>query len=345
VSNSGKLQKQISLADKTTLRVGGAATNYLEIHDNSDLVSATNYLATVGGDHFILGGGSNVLVADAGVEGLVLKICLLGREVRVVEDYALVTVAAGEMLDDVVVFTVAQGFGGLENLSAIPGTVGATPVQNVGAYGVEVSNVIESVTVWDLRTGARRTLAGAECDFAYRDSLFKKEAGKDLLVTAVTFRLQTKPSLKTDYADIKKYLSENNISNPSIYDIREAVVKIRAGKFPVWGGELGTAGSFFKNPIVTTAAAKGLRARYEDLPVYPADENYRKISLAFVLDKVLGLKGYRVGNVALFEKQPLILVTYQNATALEVNNFVSDITEKVFRETGIKIEREVREWY
>ncbi len=334
------------LSDLTSLRLGGVASEFFTVAEREDLLSATKFIKERKLTWRVLGGGTNVLVADAGFPGMVLHMSLQGIDSQEKGDKIILTAAAGENLDDLVAYTVEQGWGGMESLSSIPGTVGATPVQNVGAYGVEVADLIVEVEVWDFANEVFRILTNADCQFAYRDSVFKHPEGSDLVVTAVTFALDAQPHINLQYQDLQRYFANQpDDQELTLVDVRRAVQEIRRGKFPPLDGEVGTAGSFFKNPLISPKVAANLVEKYPGLPVYPDSATGQcKISLAYLLDKVLGLKGYREGQVALYEQQPLILVTYPGATTTEVESFAKSITAKVAAATGVVIEREVRSW-
>jgi UDP-N-acetylmuramate dehydrogenase len=236
--------------------------------------------------------------------------------------------------------TVSRGLSGLENLSDIPGVVGASPVQNIGAYGVEVKDVIESVEVLDMRTRGLRTLAPEECAFGYRDSIFKHDEGKPFIVTNVSFSLSPVFHPNIAYKDLTEYFATRAAPSSS-REVRDAVCTVRAAKFPDLS-VLGTAGSFFKNPVLSTEVKEALAAKYPDIPSFPAAPGWYKVPLAWILDHVLHVNGFRSGNVSLFEKQPLVLVAHTGATAREIDDFARDIEKKVFDATHIEIEREVQ---
>ncbi len=332
-----EIKERVSLKDKTTLAVGGEALHYIEVATLPDLAEAVSFAQKAALPLFVLGGGSNVLVSDAGFAGLVLKMQLKGRRYEEKGDKVIATFAAGEVLDEVVAETVKKGWWGLENLSAIPGTVGATPIQNVGAYGVEISDLLTTVEVYDCVAKAPVTLSNEQCRFGYRDSIFKQAEGKKYIITSVTFCLSKTANPKLQYADLAKRFA---IAPPSPSLIRQAVIEIRSAKFPDWH-VVGTAGSFFKNPIIKKSAAAELAEKFPDLPIYEVDEDQSKVSLGFVLDKICHLKGYTVNHVGLYEAQALVLVASRGATATEVLEFSKNVSEKVFEATNILIEREV----
>lgn len=289
---------------------------------------------------FILGGGSNLLVSDAGFPGVVIRVRIKGVHAERQGDCVVLRAGAGETWDAFVAYCVAHGYWGLENLSLIPGTVGAAPVQNIGAYGREVREVIESVVVFDPLSAAERTLTNAACLFGYRDSVFKHGDAKQLIVTGVSFKLSLTPRPELAYKDLATRFSAPGAASPSLAEIRDTVIAIRTAKFPDLS-RTGTAGSFWKNPVVTIATLESLRARFPEMPSYPVDATHAKIPLAWILDVVLKAKGYAKGNVALFHQQPLVLVAGRGATCREVTAFADEIETRVAEQTGIVIEKEV----
>lgn len=333
-----ELKPLVPLSTLTTLRVGGRAHQVAFIHRVGDLKQALEHARAHMLPWFVLGGGSNTLFLDEGYPGIVLKIELRGIRENLLRTKVLLEVAAGESFDEVVRYAVARGWYGLENLSFIPGTVGAAPIQNIGAYGAEVGDRIAWVDVYDINSGGLRRLTQAECAFSYRDSVFKHPAGADFIVVRVCFELATEGSFNTSYQDVAAFFAGN--VPRSLGDVREAIGKIRSGKFPDMR-HCGTAGSFFKNPILARALGEKLQATYPHLPLYRVNDREVKCSLAWILDHVLGLKGVRVGHVGTFATQPLVLVTFDGATTTELNYFASNIADAVKRETNIEIEREV----
>ena len=331
------VRTNVALGPLTTLKTGGTASYYQEITTVSELEKAVVYAHEAQLPFCVLGGGSNMLVSDEGYKGMVLHMKLLGRTYsEVTNDMCTLTVSAGEVFDEVIKDTVDKGLWGLENLSHIPGTVGATPVQNVGAYGVEVSDCIMHVTVFDTDTNKIFDLQKSECSFAYRHSIFKEK--NNFVIVSVTFALSVKSNPKISYADIAARVSAT--ATPVM--IREAIISIRSEKFPDWNN-VGTAGSFFKNPIITAGEAQSLLAKYPDIPTYLAADGMVKVSLGYILDKLCGLKGFAVGPVRLYEKQALVLVAERGATTTDIKNFKNIISEKVFQKTFIKIFQEVTE--
>jgi UDP-N-acetylmuramate dehydrogenase len=252
-------------------------------------------------------------------------------------DTVRVTVGAGVMWEELVTSVADRGLWGLENLAGIPGTMGAAPVQNIGAYGAEFSTVCTQVSGINMHTGERFTFATDECAFGYRDSIFKHH--KELVITEVVIVLHTQSAPKLGYSDLAR-LSHEGVSLTTPTEINSAVRAVRALKFPDLSLQ-GTAGSFFKNPIISNERFAELSSKYGAIPSFPAKDGI-KIPLAYILDHILGLKGTRVGHVSLFGNQPLVLVTDEGATAHDVDEFAQAIEKKVFDATGIKIQREVQ---
>lgn len=334
-----RFEERISLAPHTTFRIGGTSRYFCEPVTDAEVREALSFATGKGIPFLVLGGGSNMLVGDGEFPGLVIKMNLRGIRESVSGDTVELEVGAGESWDELVEFCVAKGYWGMENLSLIPGTVGASPVQNIGAYGVEVKDLIVSVSVIDSHTGEGRVLSNVDCAFAYRDSIFKSIAGRHLIITSVTFGLSTRPRPNISYKDLTEYFAGKGVSEPSLRDIREATIAVRRSKFPDLN-QFGTAGSFWKNPIISANDFARLKASYPLIPSYPAGERV-KVPLAWILDNVCGLKGYAQGRVCLFKNQPLVLTVEFGAAAEEVKAFAASIEAVVREKTGITIEREV----
>ncbi len=330
------LQSRIPLAPLTTLKCGGSAEYFAEVDSIEALEGALAFAEEKNLTVTILGGGSNVLVNDAGVRGLVIRPMFTSILYRTEGTDVYVESGAGVTLDALVADTVAKQLWGIENLSGIPGSVGAVPIQNVGAYGVEAKDVVHEVTVYNRDTKHAEKLSTVECAFAYRHSFFKTEAGKRYVVMSVTFKLSTLPHPRISYRDLKEYFKEDTA--PSLEAIRTAVVAIRDGKFPDWH-TVGTAGSFFKNPIISREVYEALQLKFPLVPGF-AEAGGVKVPLGWILDHVLNVKGYREGNVGLYEKQALVLVKYGNASSDEVLDFAEHIRERVFVATGVHVEFE-----
>ncbi|MDE1875177.1 MAG: FAD-binding protein, partial [Patescibacteria group bacterium] len=262
-----KVLENIPLAGLTTFRVGGSARYFSTVKSEDDIITALAFARERNAPIFILGGGSNIVVPDGGFPGLVIKMELSGMSFQDKgEGKFRAVVAAGEGWDAFVAETVRRGLWGLENLSHIPGTVGAAPVQNIGAYGVEVGGAIISVRALDRETGAAREFSNEECRFGYRDSFFKTAFGKRWIITSVTFDLNPAPQPNVSYKDLAEHFAGRA---PSQAEIRDAVIAIRKNKFPDLS-ETGTAGSFWKNPIIPQSRFAELSERYPGMPSFPA---------------------------------------------------------------------------
>jgi len=333
-----EIQKNVRLSAHTTLQVGGVADYFVVVKTVEEVRVALRFAAQTATPPLILGGGSNLLVSDAGYRGLVIQNRITSKHYEVLDNKVLLTVGAGEMLDEIVAETTQKGYWGLENLSAIPGTIGATPVQNVGAYGVEVSSLITSVEAINSVTKTEKTFTVKECEFGYRDSYFKTSVGRDWVITQVTFMLSVKPNPQLAYGSLQTIAEQKELT-PAV--VREAICEIRAGKFPNWH-VIGTAGSFFKNPIIPLAEYEELKKQYPDIVAYVSDDKNIKVSLGWILDHVCQLRGYCRDGVCLYEQQALVLVNLDAADAKTIDDFANHVADLVFQKTKIKIEREVR---
>lgn len=332
------IQEGVSLAPYTTFKIGGLARYFSVARSPEDVKGLFAFARENGLKVFVLGGGSNILVSDKGFDGLVIKMEMKGATFEKGETYARVIAWAGENWDDLVAKTVEWGVWGLENLSLIPGTVGASPVQNIGAYGREVMDVIESVRVFDPSAGEERVMKGSECGFSYRDSIFKKPEFKRLVILSVTFSLPLERSANISYKDLAEYFKGK--AEPSQAEIRDAVIAIRTAKFPDLA-TTGTAGSFWKNPIIRNEHYEGLVKHFPLMPHFRVSEDAVKVPLAWILDNVCALKGYKKGNAGLYIKQPLVLVAHLGASFREVQELEKHVAKAVFDKTGIEIQREV----
>lgn len=329
-------QHHISLQPFNTFGIAASARRYTELADLAQLPALLEQLTS---PVLWLGGGSNLLLRGD-YPGTVVRVMLKG--IRLLSDDAdgvTIEAAAGENWHDFVCHTLQQGWCGLENLSLIPGTVGASPIQNIGAYGVEVKDSITEVICADLANAGRSvTLSNADCRFAYRDSIFKQHSGR-YLVTAVRFRLSRHVSGKTGYGDIAQQLQSMGISGtPSAQDISRAVIAIRQSKLPD-PAVLGNAGSFFKNPIIPRQQADALLAQFPTLPHYPAGEGHVKLAAGWLIDQA-GLKGYRDGDAGVHAKQALVLVNYGHASGNDIAALAEKIRATVLARYGVTLEAE-----
>lgn len=325
--------EQISLAQFTTMRVGGSARYFVRVKNTEELFEAILFATDKKIPIFILGGGSNILVSENGFPGLVIKIEFNG----LTYETNRVTAGAGVSWDDVVRDVVSRNLWGIENLSLIPGTVGGAAVQNIGAYGVEARETISSVEAFDIEKMKIKTFLRDECEFGYRQSIFKKN--KNLIVTQVTFNLAQNGTPRIDYEDVKKYFDERGGATPSLLEIREAIVAIRTVKMPTH--PLGTAGSFFKNPVVDISQYEALKIKFPEIKTYMQDNDRVKLSAAWLIDHVGKWKGFRRGDAGVHERQALILVNYGTASADEMLSLAREMKEDIKEKTGVTLEEEV----
>ncbi len=327
------IQEHIALKELTTLKIGGTARYFVAVASRDELKEALMFAQTKNLPSFVLGGGSNLLVAEGEIKAVIIKNEIKGVEWKEEGESVLVTAGAGESWDALVAAAVARGLWGIENLSGIPGTVGAAPVQNIGAYGTELADTLE----WVETLSARLSLA--ECRFGYRGSIFKETEGKHHIITRVALRLQKDGAPNFVYKDVAKYFGDAK-TTPTLAEIRRGVLEIRSQKFPDLK-EFGTAGSFFKNPIISRTQFDELKKKYPEMPGFPLGEEM-KIPLAWVLDNLCGLKGLRKGAVGLFPNQPIVLVNFGGANANEIRAFAEEIARCVKNKTDIKVEWEVQ---
>ena len=337
------IKQDVNLLKFNTFGLPSVAERYLPL-TGIDQLNSTEFKQA---PSLVLGGGSNLLLQEK-VPGLTVHMLFGG-----VEELGEVAGAkqngkgndvylrAGGGVDwnQLVRYTLDQGYGGLENLVLIPGTVGASPVQNIGAYGAEVADVIHAVHVWEYGHGAR-TLSPEECGFGYRHSRFKREPGR-FLITAVDFRLRRHAeTVNTSYGAITAELVRLGIEQPGPAEVALAVTNIRRSKLPDWFF-LGNSGSFFKNPVVELTVANRIREGYPDVPTYPIDPTHVKLPAGWLIDKA-GLKGMRDGNVGTYAKQALVLVNYGGASGAEVLAFSERVRATVLEKFGVELEREVQ---
>jgi UDP-N-acetylmuramate dehydrogenase len=339
------IKEHIPLSLHTTFKIGGSARYFCEAASLEDLTLAVNFAEEKKIPIFVLGEGSNTLVADQGFLGLVVKMNIRGIKIRDLEyDKVEVVAGAGEKWDSLVEFVVSKNLYGLENLSGIPGTVGAAPFQNIGAYGAELKDSVSFVEVFDTKKKKIRVMTATQCQFAYRHSIFKTKKAKNLIITKVSFVLE-KQNLQSrtniGYKDLKERFKDRFCKDVTPKEIRQAVLEIRSRKFPDLT-KIGTAGSFFKNPVISKYAYEKLLKKFPEMPAYDEGRGFVKVPLGWVLDHVCNLKGWKKGNVGTHENQALVLVNLGGATASEIKVAADYITEEVKQKTDIKIEWEVQ---
>ena len=332
------IQNNFSLKKYNTFGIEAKAKQFVAVHSIEDL-------NTILKEHqsepkFILGGGSNMLLTQD-IQSLVIHIDLKGKKVlKEDDDFVWVESQAGENWHEFVLWTIDQNFGGLENMSLIPGNVGTTPVQNIGAYGTEIKDTFVSCEAMTIATQEMKTFTKEDCHFGYRESIFKNEAKDQFIITSVVFKLTKRNhKINTSYGDIIKELEKQNVTTPTLKDVSNAVIAIRQSKLPD-PKELGNSGSFFKNPIIAKEQYEKVHALHPEMPHYVVSETEVKVPAGWLIEKA-GFKGKRFGDAGIHKNQALVLVNYGNATGQEILAVSRDIQTTVLKEFGITIEAEV----
>jgi UDP-N-acetylmuramate dehydrogenase len=333
-----KIHQHHQLKHYNSFGLDSTARLFIETDDLKELIKVLNTNNFDCSNLLLLGTGSNIILSKPEVETVIHPVNSDINKVDESRDSVLIKCGAGLDWDRLVEWAVGNGYGGLENLSLIPGSVGAAPIQNIGAYGAEVGICVESVEVIDLSSSRQFNLSREDCRFGYRDSIFKHPDHKQWLVWSVTFMLDKDPLVNLTYKPLKQEFPTGN--KPSIKDLREAVMRIRRSKLPD-PARIGNAGSFFKNPIISACHAGLLRESNPELPTYYHDPGTVKIPAGWLIEQC-GWKGFREGNVGVYEKQALVLVNWGNATAEDVFRLSDKIIASVKKSFGIKLEMEVR---
>lgn len=333
-----KIQENISLKPYTTFGIDQKAEFFCIASSLDELKEALTLSKQNEWAVFILGGGSNILLTSD-IKGLVIKLEIKGITlVQEEEDQLLVNVGAGELWHNFVQFSIAQEWAGLENLSLIPGTVGASPMQNIGAYGVEIKDVFDSLQAMHRETLEMHSFDADACQFGYRESVFKQTLKDQYVITSVRFRLNKTPNYHLEYGAIREVLAANGINQLSIRAISDAVIQIRQSKLPD-PKEIGNAGSFFKNPTISTTQFETLKSDFPSIPGYPSTEGV-KVAAGWLIEQA-GWKGKRVGDVGVHAKQALVLVNYGGGTGKEIKALSQQIQADVAEKFGIDLQAEV----
>lgn len=333
-----EIKKNIPLAQYTTLKIGQAAEFFAVIKNREDLSEAISWAKKNKKEIVILGSGSNILIAGK-IKGLVLKNEIVGSQITAeTKSEAWLTGNSGENWSRFVSQAVSHNLHGLENLYAIYGTVGAAPIQNIGAYGVELKDIFDSLTVVDLKTDKEKVFKLADCKFGYRDSIFKKKLKGKYFIYQVTVKLSKKSKLKIDYTDIKNELQNQKIKKPTLNQLIDIISKIRSSKIPS-PFMLPNAGSFFKNPEISLVQFKKIQVKYPEIKNFPSGKKI-KIPAGWLIEQA-GFRGKKFGPISMYEKQALILVNHGGATAKQVLVHINRVKSAVFKKFGIKLEEEV----
>jgi UDP-N-acetylmuramate dehydrogenase len=327
------------LQSLNTFGIAVNAAHYLAVADAAQLFSLLTSGDSALSRILVLGGGSNLLFTED-FDGLVLHMVNKGIEVcSEDDDMVLVRVAAGEVWDDFVTWSTDRSLYGIENLVAIPGSVGAAPVQNIGAYGMELSDTLLEVEVVMLEDGSSHTFSNGMCRFGYRSSIFKQELKGQVVITSVTFRLKKRGSLNLSYKGVQEVLQQRGLSHPTPADAAAAIRHIRDSKLPD-PAVTGNAGSFFKNPVISAEEYGCLKQKFPNLPSYPQPDGTVKVAAGWLIEQS-GLKGFRLGNAAVHDKQALVLVNAGGATGTELVALANHVIKTVWLNYGIRLEPEV----
>ncbi len=334
-----KILKNYSLTHLNTLGIEAKAAFYAVVHSVDELRDLIQTPEVMNVPMLVLGGGSNILLSKD-FPGLVIHNAIKGIEVlKADEDWARVKSGAGEVWHEFVCFVIDKGLGGVENLSLIPGCVGASPIQNIGAYGVELKDVFYELEAIDLNNGNLKTFTHSECGFGYRDSIFKREAKGLYVITSVTFKLSEKPVLNTSYGAIEDELKAMGVTVPGVKEVSQAVINIRRSKLPD-PAEIGNAGSFFKNPEVAKEVYDQIKKDHPDLVAYKTGEQKMKLAAGWLIEQC-GWKGKVVNRVGMHRKQALVLVNYGGASGEELLSHARNVQQSVKEKFGVEMEMEV----
>ncbi len=327
-----------SLKKYNTFGIEAKAKQFVAVHSSEEL--KTILQENKSHKKFILGGGSNMLLTKD-IDALVIHIDLKGKKIiEENDDFVWVESQAGENWHEFVLWTIDQNFGGLENMSLIPGNVGTTPVQNIGAYGTEIKDTFVSCEAMTIASQEMKTFLKEDCHFGYRESVFKNQAKDQYVITSVVFKLTKRNhKINISYGDITSELEKNNIINPSLKDVSNAVIAIRQSKLPD-PKNLGNSGSFFKNPILLKSDFEKIHQQFPEMKYYDVSETEVKVPAGWLIEQA-GFKGKRFGDAGIHKNQALVLVNYGNATGQEILNISKDIQETIFKTFGIHIEAEV----
>ncbi|GAA4512263.1 UDP-N-acetylmuramate dehydrogenase [Sphingobacterium thermophilum] len=332
-----KIQNNIDLKPYNTFGVHALANQFIEINHENQLIELYNS-GIFKNKFFVLGGGSNILFTQD-FEGTIIKIANKGIQHFIEGNNIYVTAAGGEIWNDLVWYCVDHGFPGLENMALIPGTVGASPIQNIGAYGIELMDIMYTCRAFDTMTGEFKTFSNQDCGFSYRDSIFKSKYKGRFIIVSVTYKLNLHSKLNTSYGAIEAELAKRGISNPTIKDIAEVVSHIRVEKLPD-PSTIGNAGSFFKNPIIPNFQLEKLKEVYPNIVCFPMDDTHTKVAAGWLIEQC-GWKGKEVGEVAIWKNQALVITNKNKATGKEIFEVSSLIIDDVKEKFGITLEREV----
>jgi len=333
-----EIQSNFSLKNYNTFGIEAKAKQFVAVHSVEEL--KTILKENKNEKKFILGGGSNMLLTKD-IDALVIHIDLKGKKIiKEDDDFVWVESQAGENWHNFVLYTIENNFGGLENMSLIPGNVGTTPVQNIGAYGTEIKDTFVSCEALNIYSLDIKTFTNVECNFGYRESIFKNDVKDQYIITSVVYKLTKRNhKINTSYGDITAELAKNNVTTPTLKDVSNAVIAIRQSKLPD-PKELGNSGSFFKNPILLKSDFEKIHQKFPEMKYYEVSETEVKVPAGWLIEQA-GFKGKRFGDAGVHKNQALVLVNYGNATGQEILAVSRDVQKTVFETFGIHIEAEV----
>jgi len=332
-----QIQENVSLKYFNTFGINASARYFVEIAHEDDLAELFMDPQWMHVKRLVMGGGSNMLL-KSDFDGLVIRVNIRGIEHRLNQKDVFVEAGAGEVWNDLVNYCVDRGYAGIENLSLIPGSVGASPIQNIGAYGVELKDVFKSCRAFEIATKEFKTFTKEDCQFGYRESIFKEELKEQYIIVSVKLHLSLIPNINLKYGAIEQELANRNITNPTIKDVSRVVSHIRVSKLPD-PSTIGNAGSFFKNPIISQQLFEDVQSKFPEVVHYPAEGGV-KLAAGWLIEQC-GWKGKVVGNTGTWKNQALVLVNHGGATGEEVYSLSSQIIDSVYSKFGVLLEREV----
>ncbi len=334
-----QIRENTSLKPYNTFGIDVHSDHFVELSTDEEIIDFIKMHLEKYPEYFILGGGSNVLFTND-YHGLIIHLTNKGIKIIIEDDeHILLQVSAGEVWDDLVEYCVSHNYGGLENLSLIPGSVGASPIQNIGAYGVELKDHFKELRAINLESGDERIFSASDCAFGYRNSIFKNELRGQYLILDITLVLDKKPVFHTNYGIIPQELEAMKVDKLSIRAVREAVCNIRSRKLPD-PKTLGNGGSFFKNPVISKVQYDVLKRKYPDLVSFPHDELHQKLAAGWLIEHA-GWKGHRRGDAGVHQQQALVLVNYGNANGHDILDLSEEIQHSVFKMFDVTLEREI----
>lgn len=338
-SSQLNIQHNVRLAEFSSMGVQAFAKSFIPVNSMQEVSGAIHYVKSTMSPYLILGGGSNVLFVD-NFDGVIIKNQLMGFDIiSESEEEIILKIGAGENWHKIVEQCVNKNWAGIENLALIPGTMGAAPIQNIGAYGAELADVFVELEAFEISCEEKKIFNKNDCKFGYRDSIFKHDLKDKAIITSVSIRLSKMGEPNWNYAALKQQIDQKRINKPTIKDVYEAVIEVRESKLPN-PDVLGNNGSFFKNPVIPVFHYDELKQEYPQMPSYPVTEHLVKVPAGWLIDHA-GWKGYRTGDAGVHEKQALVLVNYGNASGSDIYMLSEMIRTDIDKKYGISLKREV----